>query len=198
MNSETASSASSEINFSDIIIEKSDISKEKNESAEQKYKLACTIEKNYNDYESKKKIFLYYFQAGLENHKKAQYKLGLYYYIGDKTIDIPQNYSVAFNYFVCSAYQYYANAMYMIALCYKYGNGVECNNLNALNWFNIAAEYGNVLSHYELGIIYYYGNGVTKDIHKAEHHLRQSTYNGDKLSSDLYSIVNKELAENTH
>jgi TPR repeat protein len=51
-------------------------------------------------------------------------------------------------------------AQYILAGCYKYGDGVEENPVEAVRWFRIAAENGDKHAQRSLGLCYARGEGV--------------------------------------
>jgi TPR repeat protein len=56
-----------------------------------------------------------------------------------------------------------ARAQYNLGLCYKNGEGVEKDYVEAVKWFRKAAEQGHAGSQFMLGARYYYGEGVEKN-----------------------------------
>jgi hypothetical protein len=56
-----------------------------------------------------------------------------------------------------------ADAMFNLALCYRNGEGVEKDVLEAYRWFLLAAKQGGALAQCNLGFCYYLGEGVEKD-----------------------------------
>jgi hypothetical protein len=56
-----------------------------------------------------------------------------------------------------------ADAMFNLGLCYRNGEGVESDALEAYRWFQLAAKQGGALAQCNLGFCYYLGEGVEKD-----------------------------------
>jgi hypothetical protein len=55
-----------------------------------------------------------------------------------------------------------AEAQFNLGLCYRRGEGVEQNDVEAFRWFQLAAEQGGALAQCNLGSSYYLGEGVEK------------------------------------
>jgi hypothetical protein len=94
---------------------------------------------------------------------------------------------------VLAARQGHANAMYMIGICYKYGEGVSVDNYQALQWFLLSSSKGNNLANYEIGFMYYHGYCVEKHLPTDEYHLKTGIDNGDKKAILLYKETLKKL-----
>ncbi len=58
-------------------------------------------------------------------------------------------------------------AQYSLASCYKNGKGVAADLLQAIAWYQKAAEQGYAAAESALGNAYYYGRGVDKNLKTA-------------------------------
>ena len=63
------------------------------------------------------------------------------------------------------------NAIFELAEMYRTGDGVERDVDKALNYYEQAAEYGNVKAAYTLSEIYRGGHGVKKNLSKSREFL---------------------------
>lgn len=86
----------------------------------------------------------------------AMMEEGLYYF--DKEI-----YNNAFACFLKSAKLDIPTAQYYVGECYYNGWGVQKNKLEAIKWYEKAADNGNFEAIAYLGECYLYGDGVPKD-----------------------------------
>ena len=59
--------------------------------------------------------------------------------------------------------QNYAPAQFVMGECYEYGTGVECNDIQAEQWYRKAAEQNFAPAQNNLGKFYHYGFAVKKD-----------------------------------
>ena len=73
------------------------------------------------------------------------------------------------------------NAMgqYILGGCYRYGEGVEKDCVEAVKWYRKAAEQGNATGQYILGTCYENGEGVKKDYAEAVKWYRKAAAQGD-------------------
>lgn len=88
------------------------------------------------------------------------------------------------------AYNFYKKANHSIALnnladMYYYGNHVSANTTQAVEYFQKAAEMGNVLSQSWIGYMYHYGYGTRKNIESA-----RDWYQKAADQNDAYSMHN--------
>ncbi len=56
-----------------------------------------------------------------------------------------------------------AKDQYSLAICYKHGEGVTKDEVEAVKWWRKSAKQGFAFSIYCLGVSYLNGEGVTKD-----------------------------------
>jgi TPR repeat protein len=80
-------------------------------------------------------------KAAEQGHPFACYTLGMQCYGGFGVV--PQDQTKAFNLFKRAADQKSHEAMYMLAECYRQGNGVKEDGLQSVKWLSAAAECGN-------------------------------------------------------
>lgn len=67
-----------------------------------------------------------------------------------------------------SAESGFAEAQYILADCYRCGDGMPENIAEAVLWYRKAAEQGDADAQYKLGLCYQHGRGVVKDEIEAE------------------------------
>lgn len=99
----------------------------------------------------------------------AEYAIGYGYLLGENAEGYNsyfiQNYEKGF-YWMKRAVSHEnadASACVLLASCYEYGYGVEVDLVEAVKWYGIAAEKGNVVAMEKLAMAYYDGIGVEKD-----------------------------------
>ena len=79
-----------------------------------------------------------------------------------------------------------AEAQWLLALCYLYGNGVPHDYSEAAKWFRKSAEQGNAAGQYELGVCYRNGGGVPQDDAEAVKWITKAAEQGlDRAQSNL-------------
>ncbi|MBQ8357220.1 MAG: SEL1-like repeat protein [Clostridia bacterium] len=76
-------------------------------------------------------------------------------------------------------------AQYRLAMCYRWGNGVEQNAATAFNYFKMGAMQGHVWSQVELSECYKYGNGCEKNLSEAIKWAGEAAKAGD-ANGQLY------------
>lgn len=103
----------------------------------------------------------YWTLASEQNHGLSQFNLGLLYYgISD--------YTNAVKYWELSVENNYPEAMSNIGFCYDQGLGVARDEVKAFEWFNRAAENGDVQGLYNVALYYELGKaGLPADKEKA-------------------------------
>ena len=69
------------------------------------------------------------------------------------------------------------------------GEGVEQNYAEALKWFTLAAEQGNVYGQYALGCYYYEGKAVEPDLAEAEKWFTLAAQQGDEDAAKLLEEI---------
>ncbi|MBR5084722.1 MAG: sel1 repeat family protein, partial [Prevotella sp.] len=60
-----------------------------------------------------------------------------------------------------------AQSQYNLGLCYQYGEGVEKDQAQAIEWFLKAAAQNHAASQCSLGLCYQYEYGIKKDMRQA-------------------------------
>ena len=78
-----------------------------------------------------------------------------------------------------AAEQGFAKAQFSLAGCYREGEGVAKDVVEAVKWYRQAAEQAFVLAQYNLGACYYKGEGVARDAVKAAKWYRKAAEQGD-------------------
>ncbi|KAF9349190.1 hypothetical protein BGX26_012499 [Mortierella sp. AD094] len=94
----------------------------------------------------------------------ANYDHGVAYYEGK---DIPQNYIIAFEWFLRAASQGHTDAQDKLGCMYSNGKGIPRDYSKAVEWYQLAANQGYAKSLCNLGFLYEGGIGVTRDDSKA-------------------------------
>lgn len=103
--------------------------------------------------------------AAEQGHGEAQFELGIRYQLGQ---GVPQNYDEAAKRYLQAADNKYAAAQCNVGV-YILDGRIKSSQpeIDAVSWFQKAAEQGNAVAQYNLGILYAAGNGVTADVRKA-------------------------------
>ena len=81
--------------------------------------------------------------------------------------DIAEDYSEAAKYYELAAVKGLAEAQYYLGDCYRYGHGVEVNEVLAVQWFERATQQGFAKAQCALGDCYRIGCGVKQNYKKA-------------------------------
>ncbi len=100
---------------------------------------------------------------GSANQKKAgasQYALGVMYYKGE---GVPQDYSLAAQWFRKAATQGSREAQCRLGLMYYSGQGVPQSGQEAVKWLTHAAEQGYIKAQYNLGVLYDTGDSIEQN-----------------------------------
>ena len=92
---------------------------------------------------------------------EAMNLLGVLYVLG---VQVPSDYSKAFNWFQKAIDGGSASAMHNLAQMYLYGIGVPRDYTNAFRWFQRSAAYGNVHSMYSAAVMAENGLGTPRDL----------------------------------
>ncbi|MBE7561938.1 sel1 repeat family protein [Acidithiobacillus sp. HP-6] len=95
---------------------------------------------------------------------KLENSIGTRCALGD---GVPQNYTLAAQWFEKSAMHGYGKAEYNLGMQYYFGQGVPKDLIKAAYWWNKAAELGVSAAQYNLGNLYFMGQGVPQDYAKA-------------------------------
>jgi TPR repeat protein len=87
-----------------------------------------------------------------------------------------------------SAQQGDANAQFTLGECYKYGEGVAKDAVEAVKWFRKAAEQGDAKAEFNLGLCYYTGKGVAKDAVEGVKWFRRAAEQGNADAQTFLGI----------
>jgi TPR repeat protein len=71
-----------------------------------------------------------------------------------------------------------AQAQFDLGACYRFGQGVPKNEVEAVRWYRKAADQGYDKAQYNLGVCYDAGTGVAKDHEEAARWYRRAAYQG--------------------
>ena len=74
---------------------------------------------------------------------------------------------------------------------YSYGKGVKQDYFKAVEWYQKAAEQGEVHAQYNLGNMYDNGQGVKQDYAKAKEYFGLACDNKDQDGCDMYKKLNQ-------
>jgi type IV pilus biogenesis protein CpaD/CtpE len=80
-----------------------------------------------------------------------------------------------------------AKAQHNLGNCYRTGEGVAKDAVEAVKWYRKAAEQGFARAQYSLGPCYYTGEGVAKDIAEAVEWVRKAAQTRDPLTRRMAS-----------
>lgn len=108
-----------------------------------------------------------------------------------------KEYETAVGYLKRAADKGWAEAQYMLALCYKDGYGVEKDPRETVKWAEKAANQGHVEAQYLIGVCYLEGNGVSEDMQKGDYWLEKAAAKGYKKAKRVRAIecYNKGIAK---
>ena len=134
------------------------------------------------------------------NQQKAgapQYALGMMYYKGE---GVPQDYTVAGQWFRKAAKQGSRDAQCRLGLMYYSGQGVAKSDPEAVKWLTRAAEQGHTKAQYNLGVLYDTGDGVQQNRPEAIKWYQKAAEQGSVRAqfnlARLY-LLEEENKENT-
>ena len=91
---------------------------------------------------------------------------------------VTQDYAEAVRWYRKAAEQGFANAQYLLGVCYTKGEGVTQDYAEAVRWYRKAAEQGVADAQYLLGVCYANGEGVTRDYAEAARWYRKAAEQG--------------------
>ena len=111
-------------------------------------------------------------------NSNASLTIGFMYEYGE---GLPQNYRLAFKWFLQAAKQKNNNAQTKVAFFYQNGLGVKQDYKKALFWFKKAGN-KNSEAQYEIGQIYFQGLGVKINKNKAQKWFLRAAKNGHYLA----------------
>jgi TPR repeat protein len=82
-----------------------------------------------------------------------------------------------------------ANAQFSLGDCYRTGQGVPQDFVEAAKWYQKAAEQGNAICQYDLGLCFEKGNGVSQDYKEAIKWFRKAAEQDFEAAQlELYQI----------
>jgi SH3-like domain-containing protein len=82
--------------------------------------------------------------------------------------------------------------MFNLGVAYWEGRGLNKNFSQAVDWWERAAESGDVASQYNLGLAYYLGKGAQKDIDKARSWLSQASDQGHADANRVLGVIGEK------
>ncbi len=139
--------------------------------------------KEYTDEEAYQRAAFWYTKAANQGHAKAMSKLGCLYTDG---FYIEPDYRRAIKLFAEALKQGNDEAVETAEdglRCAQYGMGNQYYSQkkysDALQWYQMAAEHGHVISQFKLGSMYEKGEGVDTDYSKAEYWYTKAAENGN-------------------
>jgi uncharacterized protein len=113
----------------------------------------------------------------------AQSGLGVLYSKGQ---GVPQDHSIAFEWFTRAAEQGYVTAQLNLGQMYDQGRGVQQDYKIAVKWYTLAAKLGFAPAQFNLGQMYEDGLGVTQNLKTAIKWYAHAAEQGDvRAQSDL-------------
>lgn len=80
-----------------------------------------------------------------------------------------------------------------MGICYRKGEGILTNYIEAVKLFEHAAAQGDIIAIYNLAICYYYGQGVIKDYQKSANLFRQASEYGNISEDHRWSHIVAEV-----
>ena len=170
--------------------------KAQNGDADAQYRLGLARENGDGIAKNMSEAVKWYRKAAEQGYAASQYNLGLCLYHKGKALsdkfDIEdsecdgiemrtarKNLSEAANWFRKSADQGFANAEYILGLCYECGDGIDKNMTEAVKWYRKAAEQGIAEAQRKLGDGYYEGgNGLERNYSAAVRWYRKAAEQG--------------------
>lgn len=125
----------------------------------------------------------YYELASQQENSKAQYELGIIYYMGFAG---NVNYVKSKFYFELAAKQNNVDAETALGMLYYKGLGVEKDYMKAVEMFEKAAKQNHPPAQTYLGIMYSKGHGVEQDLIKGLSYYKTACINGDQTGCYYY------------
>ncbi|MFA7494956.1 MAG: tetratricopeptide repeat protein [Acidithiobacillus sp.] len=102
---------------------------------------------------------------------------------------VPQNYSLAAQWFEKAAMHGYAKAEYNLGMQYYFGQGVAKNLDKAAYWWTKSADLGVSSAQYNLGNLYFTGQGVHQDYAKASFWWHKAAAAGNPQANKNLEIL---------
>lgn len=115
----------------------------------------------------------WYEPAANQRYPLAEYKIGLIYQRGDRTV--PRDQTKAITWFRKAAEQGFARAQNDLGYAYEQGLGVRRNLQAAADWYLKAAEQGWGKAQINVALLYERGRGVDRDYREAFYWFRKAT-----------------------
>lgn len=107
----------------------------------------------------------------------AQFYLGKCY--DCSCLGLPQDYPLAFEWYLRAARQGHADAQCYVGIFYSFGTGVESNDHEAVAWYKRAARQGHAQAQCNLGYSYEIGRGpLTASMQEANRWYQRSAMGG--------------------
>ncbi len=108
-----------------------------------------------------------------------------------------KQYAYAFRLWREAAAKGFPGAMFMLAVAYDYGNGVEIDKAEARRWYQLAAELGDATSAHALGASYMIGDGVPRDVAEGLRWFKVGAALGDTSAQIMLGSIyaNSEFVE---
>jgi Sel1 repeat len=128
-------------------------------------------------------------KAADQGHAKAQFNLGLLYYIGE---GVEANKEQAFMWFHKAAVQGDLKAQFNLGVLYTTGKGVEVDKEKGFMWFHKAAVEGYSKAQFNLGLLYSTGKGVEVDKEKAAMWFRKAAEQGDSKAQLIVGAMHEK------
>ena len=107
------------------------------------------------------------------NDFNLQYKIAMCYYVNNIGCDR------AFELFEISAKLHYLKSIYMLALCYLYGKGVDENTIKGISYMKYAAELNFIQAYIFIGLCCMHGVFTKKNQYDAIYWWKKAVNEGD-------------------
>jgi TPR repeat protein len=88
----------------------------------------------------------------------------------------------------------HAESMFLLAIAYAQGQGLERNDVAAARWFHQAARKGHLRAKTSMGYLYSTGRGVRQDPVLAYLFFVQAAAKGDPLATDLIVRLRRTMS----
>ena len=88
----------------------------------------------------------------------------------------------------------HAESMFLLAIAYAQGKGVEMDETVAARWFHQAARLGHARARTSMGYLYSIGRGVRHDVVLGYVFLTQAADAGDPLARDLLVRLRRQMS----
>lgn len=132
-------------------------------------------------YSSTKKVPESVWERAKQGDALSQSVIGMRYLYGD---GVPQDYTLAFNWFQKAADQGRDGAQFSLGFMYVKGLGVAKNYTSARIWFQMSADQGNRFAQAALGELHAQGHGVPQDYVEAHKWFNLSASQGFEAATE--------------